>query len=75
MASRRAIELYDKSSGETLLVGFDSSGHLHLRRGESGWRTSWDLITAGPFIGNHRDQVLRYIAADGFAELWGIEGS
>ena len=52
--------MYDKSTGDTLLVGFDGAGKINLRRADGGWRTSWDLITVGPFIGNGCDQVLLY---------------
>ena len=35
---------------------------------------AWNLLVAGRFTGASRTEYLRYIAADGFAEMWGIEG-
>jgi hypothetical protein len=35
---------------------------------------AWDLLVAGRFTGASRTEYLRYIAADGFAEMYGIQG-
>lgn len=67
--------LYDKETGDFLLVGFDGAGAINLRRSGSGWRTSWDLIVVGNFIGNGRDQVLLYDRAGGTADIVGFDGN
>jgi hypothetical protein len=35
---------------------------------------AWDLLVAGRFTGASRTEYLRYIAADGFGEMYGIQG-
>jgi hypothetical protein len=35
---------------------------------------AWNFLVAGRFTGASRTEYLRYIAADGSAELWGIDG-
>ena len=35
---------------------------------------AWNFLVAGRFTGASRTEYLRYIAADGYAEMWGIEG-
>jgi hypothetical protein len=72
---RKQVLLYDKATGDTLLVGFDASGAINLRRADGGWRTSWDLITVGSFIGNGRDQVLLYDRAGMTADIVGFDSS
>ena len=37
-------------------------------------RRAWDLLAAGRFTGASRTEYLRYIAAEGFAEMYGIQG-
>jgi hypothetical protein len=37
-------------------------------------RRAWDLLVVGRFTGASRTEYLRYIAADGFAEMYGIQG-
>lgn len=37
-------------------------------------RRAWDLLVAGRFTGASRTEYLRYIAADGSAEMYGIQG-
>src|SRR5205823_216391 len=41
----------------------------------SGWRTSWDPIVAGDFVGNGRQQVLLYDRAAGQADVVGFIGT
>jgi hypothetical protein len=35
---------------------------------------AWDLLVAERFTGASRTEYLRYIAADGLAEMYGIQG-
>jgi hypothetical protein len=39
----------------------------------SGWRTSWDVIVAGDFIGNNKQQILLYDRAAGQADVVGFD--
>ncbi len=41
----------------------------------SGWRTSWDQIVVGDFLGNGQDQVLLYDQAAGQADVVGFDGT
>ncbi len=41
----------------------------------SGWRTSWDLIVAGNFVGNGKQQILLYDRAAGQADVVGFDAN
>ncbi|HEX6771354.1 MAG TPA: kelch repeat-containing protein [Acidobacteriaceae bacterium] len=41
----------------------------------SGWRTSWDVIVAGDFIGNNKQQILLYDRAAGQADVVGFDSN
>jgi hypothetical protein len=41
----------------------------------SGWRTSWDLIVVGNFLGNGRQQILLYDRTAGQADVVGFDAT
>jgi hypothetical protein len=49
--------------------------HENLDTTNSGWRTSWDVIVAGDFIGNGRQQILLYDRAAGQADVVGFDAN
>lgn len=40
-----------------------------------GWRNSWNLITAGKFVGNGRSQIVLYDRAAGHADVVGFNNA
>jgi hypothetical protein len=65
--------LYDRKAGQADVVGFDATGKENLRTTNSGWRTTWDLIVAGDFLGNGRKQILLYDRNAGQAAVVGFD--
>ena len=54
---------------------FVSGVRVNLDTTNSGWRTSWDLIVAGDFIGNGHGQVLLYDRTAGQADVVGFDAN
>jgi hypothetical protein len=52
-----------------------SSVRENLDTTNSGWRSSWDVIVAGDFIGNGRQQILLYDRAAGQADVVGFDSN
>jgi hypothetical protein len=52
-----------------------SSIRENLDTTNSGWRNSWDVIVAGDFIGNGRQQILLYDRAAGQADVVGFDAN
>jgi len=46
------VLLYDHNAGQADVVGFNAQGAVNLDNTNSGWRTSWDMIVTGDFMGN-----------------------
>jgi hypothetical protein len=67
--------LYDRAAGEGDIYGFDTRGKINLVTPNTGWRTSWDLMVSGNFIGNNQKQVLLYDRSAGQADVVGFDGT
>jgi hypothetical protein len=74
-APRHQSLLYDRNAGEADVVGFDSTGEMDLDRTNSGWRTSWDEIVVGHFVGNGLHQLLLYDRSAGEADVVGFDST
>ncbi len=70
----RAV-FYDRAAGEGDIYCFDSEGKINLVTQNTGWRTSWDLMVVGNFIGNGQNQLLLYDRSAGQADVVGFNGS
>jgi hypothetical protein len=68
------IVTYDRSAGIGRLIGFDAAGSVSLYRVTPGWRTTWDLVVAGDFVGNGLKQLLLYDRQAGEADVVGFDG-
>jgi len=69
------LVLYDRSAGQADVVGFNANGNTSLDTTNSGWRTSWDIIVSGEFIGDGRDQILLYDRSAGQADAVGFDAN
>lgn len=68
--------LYDRVAGFGRFYDSDGQGNLLLRSEYSGWRTSWTHIVAGRFVASScYSAVFFYDAAEGYAEIWAIDGT
>jgi hypothetical protein len=67
--------LYDRQAGQADVVGFDGTGKANLDTTNSGWRTSWDAMVAGNFVGNGRTQIFLYDRAAGHADIVGFNNN
>jgi hypothetical protein len=63
----------EPEGGVADVVDFDGAGNVTLDTTNSGWRTTWDEIVVGNFVGNGREQVLLYDRADGEADVAGFD--
>jgi hypothetical protein len=66
------VLLYDRNAGQAHVVGFDTVGSQDMDFTNSPWRKSWDMIVAGGFLGNGRQQVLLYDRNAGQADVVGF---
>jgi hypothetical protein len=69
------VVLYDRAAGEGDIYEFDTAGKINVVTPNMGWRTSWDLMVAGNFIGNGQNQILLYDRSAGQADVVGFDGS
>jgi hypothetical protein len=67
--------LYDRAAGQADIFGFDALGKVTLDTPNIGWRTSWDLMVAGTFLGNGQTEVLLYDRNAGQADVVAFDGS
>ena len=73
---RSQIVLYDRTAGHADVVGFNNVGkEVNLDTGNDGWLTTWDVMVAGSFIANGRDQILLYDRAAGQADVLGFNSA
>jgi hypothetical protein len=67
------VFLYNRKAGHAAIVTFDSEGKASPPVLNTGFRTSWDLLVAGHFIGNGRSDkpagVVLYDRTAGEAEV------
>jgi hypothetical protein len=63
--------LYDRTAGEADVVAFDTKGYESLDAPNKGFRTSWDKIVVGDFLGNGngQEQVVLYDPSVGRLDL------
>jgi hypothetical protein len=69
------IMFYDRAAGQADVYGFDAAGKINFGTPSTGWKTSWDLMATGNFIGNGKNQILLYDRNAGQADLVGFDGS
>jgi hypothetical protein len=60
---------YDRTAGVGDVYTIDSGGKLTLKASNTHWRTTWDMIIVGDFLGNGKDQVLLYDSGAGDADI------
>jgi hypothetical protein len=58
--SPQQVLAYNRAAGEGNVIGFDGKGIMNLDTPNTGWRTTWNPILVGDFLGNGKDQVLLY---------------
>jgi hypothetical protein len=68
------VVLYDRAAGLGDVYGFDTAGKVNFDTSNAGWRTSWDVIVRGNFIGNGQNQILLYDRSAGQADVVGFDG-
>ena len=73
MASK--VVLYDKTAGQADVVGFNAGGATNLDHTNSGWRTTWDGITAGAFTEAGFPTLMLYDRNAGQADVVGFNAS
>ena len=73
--SEPRVALYDRAAGEGDIYSFDTAGNVNLVTQNQGWRSSWDLMVAGNFIGNGQSQILLYDRNAGQADVVGFDGT
>jgi hypothetical protein len=72
-AGKQQILRYNEQQGSDADIMTPVDGGHDIVAGD--WMDRpWNLLLAGRFTGASRTEYLRYIAADGFAEMWGIDG-
>lgn len=57
------------------VVGFDSTGAVNMDRTNIGWRSSWEVMIAGPFVRTDRDQLVLYTRAGGALAIVGFDNT
>ena len=62
-----------QAAGQGDIHGFDDTGHVDLDTRNAGWRTTWNTIIPGFFIGNGRSQALLYDQNAGHFEVVGFD--
>ena len=71
------VFVYNRKAGHAAIVTFDSGGKASPPVLNTGFRTSWDLLVAGHFIGNGRSDrpagVVLYDRAAGEVEVVGFD--
>ena len=63
------LVLYDQNAGQADVVAFDTHGGVSMNTPNSEFRTSWQQMVAGNFIGDERTQVLLYDPKAGDADV------
>jgi hypothetical protein len=69
------VVLYDQKAGQADVVAFDTNGGVSMDTPNSEFRTSWQQMVAGNFIGDKRTQVLLYDPKAGDADVVAFESN